>query len=99
MKDMLNVMSKYLNMGMPLSDVLIRATWNPAKSIRREDLGTLSVGAVADVAVLSIITGKFGFVDARNNRIDGDKKFQAELTIRTGKVVWDLNGISAKKFE
>ncbi len=99
MKDMLNVMSKYLNMGMPLKEVLLRGSWNPAQAIRREDLGHLSVGGEADVAILGIKTGNFGFVDARNNRITGDRKLEAELTIRAGKVVWDLNGLSAKEFK
>ena len=98
MKDMLNLMSKYLNMGMPLKDVLLRGSWYPAKSIKREDLGNLSVGADADVAILGLEKGKFGFVDAANNRIDGDRKFTAEVTIRDGKVVWDLNGLSANSF-
>ena len=98
MKDMLNVMSKYMAMGMSKEDVLLRATWLPAKSIKREDLGNLREGAVADVAVLSIREGNFGFIDAGGNRIDGTQKFEAELTIREGKIVWDLNGISAAKF-
>ena len=98
MKDMLNVMSKYMAMGMSKEDVLLRATWSPAKSIKRIDLGTLSEGAVADVAVLSIRQGDFGFIDAGGNRISGKDKFEAELTIRAGKIVWDLNGISAKEF-
>lgn len=99
MKDMLNVMSKYMAMGMSKEDVLRRATWLPAKSIKREDLGNLREGAVADVVVLSIRDGKFGFIDAGGNRIEGNKKFEAELTIREGRIVWDLNGISATKFE
>jgi dihydroorotase len=98
MKDMLNVMSKFLNMGMPLEDVLLRGSWNAAKAIRRDDLGHLSEGAVADIAILSLKKGKFGFVDARNNRIAGDRKLEAEVTIRAGKIVWDLNGISARQF-
>jgi dihydroorotase len=98
MKDMLNVMSKYLSMGMAKEDIIMRATWAPAKSIKRTDLGQLSEGAVADVAVLSLRNGNFGFVDAGGNRIDGKQKFEAELTIRAGKIVWDLNGISAVKF-
>ena len=98
MKDMLNVMSKYLAMGMKKEDVILRATWAPAKSIRREDLGHLSKGAVADVAVWSMRKGNFGFVDAGGNKIEGDWKLEAELTLRDGKVVWDLNGLSAKKF-
>lgn len=99
MKDMLNVMSKYLNMGMPLKDVLLRGSWNPAKAIRRNDLGHLSVGAEADIVLLAVKSGEFGFIDARNNRITGNRKFVAELTIRAGVVVWDLNGLSAKTFE
>ncbi|MGC1241810.1 MAG: amidohydrolase/deacetylase family metallohydrolase [Chryseosolibacter sp.] len=99
MKDMLNVMSKYMAMGMKLEDVILRATWLPAKSIRREDLGNLSKGSVADVAVWSLRKGKFGFVDAGGNRIEGDRKLETELTLREGKIVWDLNGLSAKKFD
>ena len=99
MKDMLNVMSKYMAMGMSKEDVLLRATWLAAKSIKREDLGHLREGAVADVAVLSIREGNFGFTDAGGNRINGKQKFEAQLTIRAGKIVWDLNGISAREFE
>ena len=98
MKDMLNVMSKYLNMGMPLNEVLLRGSWNAAQAIKRKDLGHLSVGAVADIAVLRIKTGEFGFVDARNNSISGHQKFECEMTIRAGKIVWDLNGLSAKPY-
>lgn len=98
MKDMLNVMSKYLAMGMDLEDVILRATWLPARSIHREDLGHLSEGAPADVAVWGIRRGKFGFVDAGGNRIEGDRKLEAELTLREGKVVWDLNGLTAKDY-
>jgi len=99
MKDMLNVMSKYLNMGMPLKEVLIRGSYYPSMAIKRNDLGNLSPGTVADVAILSLRSGEFGFIDARNNSIKGDKKLEAELTIRAGKVVWDLNGLAAKPFE
>ena len=98
MKDMLNVMSKYLSMGMTKEDIILRATWAPAKSIKRTDLGQLSEGTVADVAVLSLRNGNFGFVDAGGNKIEGKQKFEAELTIRAGKIVWDLNGISTVKF-
>jgi dihydroorotase len=94
MKDMANLMSKFLAMGMPLKDVVARATWHPAREIKREDLGHLSVGAVADVTVLSVDIGKFGFVDVEGGRLDGVQRLQAELTVRAGNVVWDLNGIS-----
>lgn len=99
MKDMLNIMSKYMAMGMEEKDILLRASWNPAKSIKREDLGNLTEGSVADVAIISIREGTFGFVDAGKNKITGNRKFEAELTIRAGKIVWDLNGISATPFQ
>src|SRR4051812_4263472 len=63
MKDMLNVMDKFLAMGMSLDDVVARSTWNPAKEIRREELGNLSVGAPADVTVLRLEKGVFGYTD------------------------------------
>jgi dihydroorotase len=99
MKNMLNVMSKYLNMGMSLPDIVARGSWYPAKSIKREDLGNLSVGSMADIAVLSIINGKFGFVDSGGERLNGDRKLEAELTVRAGKIVWDLNGLTAAKYQ
>ena len=98
MKNMLNVMSKFLNMGMPLEEVLLRGSWKPAQSIKREDLGNLDVGAVADIALLGVETGDFGFVDAGGNRIKGNQKLEAALTVRAGKIVWDLNGLSATDF-
>jgi dihydroorotase len=99
MKSMLNIMSKYMAIGMRLKDVVARATWNPAKSIKREDLGNLSEGAVADITLLSVQNGKFGFVDAGNNKIEGNQKLEAELTIRAGKIVWDLNGLAAQQWK
>jgi len=98
MKDMLNVMSKYMSMGMTREDAILHATWAPAKSIKRDDLGQLGKGAIADIAVLSLRNGNFGFVDAGGNKIEGRQKFEAELTLRAGKIVWDLNGTSATKF-
>lgn len=99
MKDMLNVMSKFLNMGLPLADVLDRATWKPAQAIKRLDLGHLSPGFPADLCLLRLREGNFGFVDAGGNRLDGPQKLEAEVTIKDGKVVWDLNGLAAIPFK
>ena len=99
MKDLCNVMSKFLAMGMSLQDVILRTTWNPATAIRRPELGHLSPGAEADVAVLNLRTGDFGFTDVRKTRLKGTQKLEAELTIRAGEIVWDLNGISAPAWE
>lgn len=98
MKDMLNVMSKFLNMGMSMNEIILRATWKAARSIQREDLGNLDENAVADITVLRIREGDFGFIDAGGDKLEGNLKLEAELTIREGKVVWDLNGIAAKKW-
>ena len=54
MKDMTNVMSKFLALGQPLAEVVRWSTWNPAREIKQEGLGHLSVGAGADVAVLRL---------------------------------------------
>ena len=94
MKDILNVMSKLLNIGMSLPDVIRLTTLNPAKEIQRPQLGNLSVGADADIAVLQLRKGDFGFVDVNGARMAGTEKLEAELTIRAGNVVWDLNGIT-----
>ena len=95
MKDMLNVMSKFLNMGMNIQEVITASTWKPANVIKRPDLGHLSEGAGADIAIFSLREGNFGFIDVRRKRMDGTKKLECELTIRNGQVVYDLNGISS----
>lgn len=94
MKDMLNVMSKFLNMGMSIDDVIVRSTWHPAREIKHEEYGNLSIGAPADVAVLRVEKGNFGFVDTFGARMKGTQKLICELTVRNGKVVYDLNGIT-----
>jgi dihydroorotase len=94
MKDMLNVADKFLAMGMSLDDVVRWSTWHPAREIKHEELGHLSAGAPADIAVLRLETGRFGFVDMYGARLQGTQKLTCELTLRDGKVVYDLNGIT-----
>src|SRR5712692_9354283 len=99
MQNILNVMSKFLNIGMPLDEVIARTTWNPAREIKHEELGNLSVGAGADVAVLRLEHGDFGFVDVNGARMRGNQKLVCELTVRDGKVVYDLNGITREDWD
>jgi dihydroorotase len=99
MKDLANVMSKFLNLGMSLKDAIARTTWKPAQVIKRTELGHLSVGAPADVAVLRLHRGNFGFIDVRGGRKTGTLKLEAELTVREGRVVWDLNGMSQRNWQ
>lgn len=94
MKDMLSVMSKFLVMGMELQPVIEASTWTPAQVIKREELGHLSTGAIADVAVLQLRKGDFGFFDYTGYKIEGKEKLECEMTIKGGKIVYDLNGIA-----
>jgi dihydroorotase len=98
-KDMANLLSKFLSMGLSLQEVILRATWKPAAVIKREDLGHLSIGAEADVAVFNLREGDFGFMDIRRTKLKGNHKLEAELTVRAGRIVWDLNGMSAPLWE
>ncbi|OFX92728.1 MAG: dihydroorotase [Bacteroidetes bacterium GWE2_41_25] len=95
MKDMTNLLSKFMAMGLSLQDVILRSTWNPAKVINRPELGNLSVGTVADVAVFSLRKGDFGFTDVRAKKFNGTQKLECEVTFREGRVVWDLNGTAS----
>jgi len=94
-KDLLNVASKFMAMGLSLHEVVAEMTSHPAHEIRRDDLGNLSAGSVADVAVLRLEKGKFGFTDMVNSRLDGNQKLVDEMTIKDGKIVYDLNGLEA----
>ena len=84
---------------MPLSEVIYRSTATPAGEIGHPELGTLSIGAEADIAVLRQNTGQFGYVDCGGARMNGDRKLSCELTIRAGEIVYDLNGRSAPAWQ
>jgi len=99
MKNMAMVMSKFLNLGLPLEQVIARSTWTPAQAIKRPEFGHLTPGAGADVAVFRVTTGKFGFYDILGGRAEGDRRIDCELTLRDGRVVWDYNGISMEPWE
>lgn len=94
MKDMLTVMSKFLVMGMDLPSLIHASTWKPAQFIKKPNLGHLSVNAPADVAVLNVRKGDFGYFDYTGFKLTGHEKLECELTIREGKIVYDLNGIA-----
>jgi len=99
MKDMTNLLSKFLALGLSVQEVILRATWKPATVIKRADLGNLTVGSVADVAVFSMREGEFGFLDVRGKKLVGSQKLEAELTLRAGKIVWNLNGIGSTMWD
>ncbi len=93
-----NVMSKFLNIGMTLEQVIERTTKNAAKAIRRNDLGNLDEGAIADIAVLELERGRFAFLDSGRAKHIGDRRLNAILTVRAGEIVWDLKGLAAEEF-
>ena len=99
MKSLNNVMSKFLNMGLTVQEVVAATTSRPAKYIQRKDLGHLSVGAEADVAIHNLRKGNFGFIDVRGKRMKGNQKLECELTLRAGKVVYDLNGLAGQDWD
>lgn len=94
MKDMMNVMSKFLAMGMSLKEVIKASTWAPAQAIKREEIGHLSPGAIADLTVFSLRKGEFGFYETAGYKMKAEQKFECELTIKSGRIVYDLNGIT-----
>jgi dihydroorotase len=80
------VMSKFWNMGFSLEQVVALATVNPAKIIGKVDkLGTLQVGAPADVSIFDIVEGPVKFVDTRNNFREGNKYLKPFQTVRAGR--------------
>ena len=92
MIDMTSLMSKFLAMGVPLDEVIRRSTTNPASQVGHPELGQIAVGAEADLAVLRLDRGKFGFLDARSGRIEGNERLGCEVTVRAGRIVFDFNG-------
>jgi predicted amidohydrolase len=93
--NMMTTLSKLLNLGMTPDQLVERTTVNPARAIKRSDLGALSEGAGADVAVIEMQTGTFGFLDADHTKLVGDRRLRCVLTIRNGAVVWDSEGLAA----
>lgn len=98
MIDMPTTMSKFLALGMPLNAVIRASTWSAAQWIRRPELGHLSVGAEADVAVWNLMKGEYGFVDYVGGKIQGRERLFCELTLRAGTIAWDWNGRAGQDY-
>jgi dihydroorotase len=96
---MQHTMSKCLCMGMPLSEVIMRSTVAPAREIGRPELGTLSVGAEADVAVFGRLEGLFGFTDCGRARLVGREKLECVMTLKAGQIVYNPTGLSMPEWE
>ena len=99
MKDMLNVMSKFLNMGMSLDDVIACSTWHPAREIRHEELGNSFGRTGCRCGCSAPRSRRLRLCGFSELRMKGDQKLVGELTLREGEVVWDLNGISSEDWD
>ena len=95
----LEVCNKFMAMGMPLEEVIYRSTVTPAQEIGHTELGHLSVGAIADVAVLNVRTGEFGYWDCGGGKVTGDRKLEAMLTYASGKLAYDGNGMTKVRWQ
>lgn len=86
--DMPTTMSKFLLLGVPLQRVIEMSTTNPARALNREnDIGTLRVGTVADIAVLERHQGNFEFTDSYRQKRVGHELLTAATTIRRGEIL------------
>jgi dihydroorotase len=90
-----NVMSKMLALGIPLPEVIRESTTNPATEIGHPELGQIAVGSVADIAIFRLDHGNFGYADLAGGKVDGTERIVPEMTVRGGKVVFDLNARAA----
>ncbi len=99
MMDMPTTMSKFLAMGMPLKDVVLASTYQPAQMIQHPELGHLTVGAPADIAVWKLAEGDFGFADAGNGTLHVKQRLMCEMTVRAGAISWDFNARGGADFK
>ena len=97
--DMPTLLSKFLALGMPLKEIMLRATWNPAQVIHRTELGHLTPGAGADIAVWNILRGQFGYGDASGGRIPASERIVCEMTVRNGEIVWDWDARASQDYK
>jgi dihydroorotase len=95
LKGQLTTADKFLAMGLPLKEVIAEMTWHPALEVQQTQLGNLSEGAIADIAVLNLLHGDFGYIDGGGVMMKGTEKLECELTVKDGKFVYDLNGRAA----
>ena len=84
--DQLVTLSKFLHLGMSITDIIAASTTGPARAIRRPDLGTLSPGSIGDATILSIEKGEFLFTDSLGHTKSGEKKFTLNGIVLDGEM-------------
>jgi dihydroorotase len=83
--DLLTTMSKFLCLGIDLATVIKLATVNPAKAIKRPDLGTLKIGSIGEATVIDLAAGKFDYADSLGERMTGDKRLLSAGVVLAGR--------------
>jgi dihydroorotase len=87
MFDMPTTLSKFLNLGMSLSDVIERATVRPANAVKLENAGTLGIGKPADVALFRLEDGDYTYYDAQMNPREGSRRLVNTSTLIDGQIL------------
>jgi len=96
--DMTTTMSKFLQLGMPLEEVIARSTSKPAAVLKQQyEIGTLKVGTVADIAVLEKREGRFVFSDSYRQERIGNELLVASTTVRRGEIIPGGGGLRMRK--
>ncbi len=90
MKNILEIMSEFLALGMNVQDIIAAVTWNPARMIRHEELGNMSPGAIADITILKLYNSRSTFCDPAGLTLESLKNFDCIFTIKSGKVVNEI---------
>ncbi|HZS89585.1 MAG TPA: amidohydrolase/deacetylase family metallohydrolase, partial [Chloroflexota bacterium] len=86
--DLATTLSKFLHLGLSLDEVIARATVAPARAIRWDGrIGSLAVGAEADIAVFELAEGRFSLVDVKGVSVDARQKLIPRHVVRGGRVV------------
>src|ERR1700757_1107824 len=83
--DQVTTLSKFLCMGMPLSDVIAASTVNAAMALKRPELGSLKPGSVGDATIISVRDGEFDYVDVVGEHLVGNRRIASEGVVIGGR--------------
>ena len=87
--DLPTTMSKFINLGMPLSKVILACTYVPASVISEEkEIGHLKIGSIANISIFELKKGNYEFYDAYNNKLIGTEKLFPIMTFKSGKLIY-----------
>lgn len=84
--DQVTTLSKFLCLGMDLGDVIAASTVNPARALRRPDIGTLRPGSVGDATLLRIVEGRFEYEDVVGEVLVGGRRILSAGVVVGGRV-------------